>query len=325
LSNWATPDSIHYFEHLRAILPRGTGHLYTTSSRDELVDKSLRCLKMNRQDATIAVGFEGGYVGHTTAAARSLSDAAGFAEHFGMFDWPRLPHPEAVGVEASLAALRELIDARGAAAIIGVYVEIVGERSGRVLDSAAALGLSKLCATHGIPLAVIETASGGYRSGAGPWGLSTLDPGFCPNLVLWYPGGQLGQCFIDSRWWIGAPLQLISTWDGDELSAIRTHEHLRAAHRLELGPGIDALGDLVHEAADHYGGGARVGGLGLYRTLSLGDPARAEAVRARARAAGLLLGRGLPDTLIFAPALDVSPAALRGPVRTALLEAITGG
>ena len=321
LSNWATPDTVHYAEHLRAILPRGTGHLYTTTSRDETVDKSLRCLKLNRPEATIAVGFEGGYLGHTTAAARSLSDPAGFGQQFGLFGWPLLPHPEQVGVAGSVAALRELIEARGAAAIIGVYIELVGERSGRVLSSAAARALGKLCAAHGIPLVLIETASGGYRSGAGPWGLAGLDPEFCPNLVLWYPGGQLGQIFVDSRHWVGAPLQLISTWDGDELSMIRTHEHLRAAHRLELEPSIDALGDLVHEAADRFEH-ARVGGLGLYRTLSLGDPARAERVRERARASGLLLGRGLPDTLILAPQLDISPAAIRGPIRTALLDAL---
>jgi 4-aminobutyrate aminotransferase-like enzyme/GNAT superfamily N-acetyltransferase len=324
LSNWATPDLVHYAEHLRAILPRGTGHLYTTSSRDETVDKSLRCLKLNRPDATIAVGFEGGYLGHTTAAARSLSDPAGFGERFELFEWPRLPHPEQVGVETTLAALRALIEARKAASIIGVYIELVGERSGRVLSSAAARALGKLCASHSIPLVLIETASGGYRSGAGPWGLSGLDPEFCPNLVLWYPGGQLGQIFVDSRHWIGTPLQLISTWDGDELSLIRTHEHLRAAHRLQLEPSIDALGDLVHEAAQTWSGHVRVGGLGLYRTLSFGDPSRAERVRERAQASGLLLGRGLPDTLIFAPPLDIRPAAIRGPIRTALLEAIAG-
>lgn len=323
LSNWATPDTVHYAEHLRAILPRGTGHLYTTSSRDELVDKSLRCLKFNRPKATLAVGFEGGYLGHTTAAARSLSDPAGFDQHLALFEWPRLPHPEQAGVTASVAALRELIEARGAETIIGVYIELVGERSGRVLSSEAALALGKLCAAHGIPLVVIETASGGYRSGAGAWGLSGLDPAFCPNVVLWYPGGQLGQIFIDSRWWVGTPLQLISTWDGDELSMIRTHEHLRAAHRLQLDPAIDALDDLVNEAADRFAL-ARVGGLGLYRTLSFGEAARADAVRERARASGLLLGRGLPDTLLLVPPLDISPAAIRGPIRTALIEAIAG-
>jgi 4-aminobutyrate aminotransferase-like enzyme/predicted N-acetyltransferase YhbS len=324
LSNWATLDSVHYFEHLRAILPRGTGHLYTTSSRDELLDKSLRCLKMSRPGATIAVGLEGGYLGHTTAAARSLSDGAGFGEHFALFDWPRLPHPERAGIETTLAALQAQIDEHGAEAIIGVFVELVGERSGRVLSSAAALGLSKLCAAHDIPLAVVETATGGYRSGAGAWGLDRLDPAFCPNLVLWYPGGQLGQIFIDSRWWIGKPLQLISTWDGDELSQIRTHEHLRAAHRLDLAPAIDALDDLVREAAAAAptDSSARVGGLGLYRTLGFATAEAAEVVRSACAANGLLLGRGLPDTLTFVPPLDIDLAALRGPVRTTLLAAI---
>lgn len=322
LSNWATPDSIHYFEHLRAILPRGTGHLYTTSSRDELLDKSLRCIKMTRPAATIAVGLEGGYLGHTTASARSLSDPAGFGPGFGLFEWPRIPHPEDVGVEASVAALTELIEAQGADAIIGLFVELVGERSGKLLSSAAALALSKLCTTHGIPLAVVETASGGYRSGAGAWGLDALASGFCPNLVLWYPGGQLGQIFIDSRWWVGKPLMLISTWDGDELSQIRTHEHLRAAHRLELGPAIHALDDLVVEAAAALGEGARTGGLGLYRTLSFANPEQAALVQAACRAKQLMLGQGLPNTLTFVPALDVEPASLRGPARTILLDAI---
>jgi 4-aminobutyrate aminotransferase-like enzyme/predicted N-acetyltransferase YhbS len=323
LSNWATLDSVHYYEHLRAILPRGTGHLYTTSSRDELLDKSLRCLKMNRPGSTIAVGFEGGYVGHTTAAARSLSDPAGFGPHFGLFEWPRIPHPDDVGIEASLAALRAVIEKHGAAAIIGVFIEIVGERSGRVLSSASALALSKLCSTHGIPLAVVETASGGYRSGAGAWGLDALSVDFVPNLVLWYPGGQIGQIFIDSRWWIGTPLMLISTWDGDELSLIRTHEHLRVGHRLVLETTITALDDLVLECAARLGAGARVGGMGLYRTLSFPDPERVRAVYEKCRAVGLRLGRGLPDTLTFVPALNLDPATLRGPMRTLLLDAIS--
>jgi acetylornithine/succinyldiaminopimelate/putrescine aminotransferase len=261
-------------------------------------------------------------LGHTTAAARSLSDPAGFGPHFGLFDWPRVAHPDDVGVEASLAALRGVIEQHGAAAIIGVFIEIVGERSGRVLSSASALALSKLCSTHGIPLAVVETASGGYRSGAGAWGLDALSVDFVPNLVLWYPGGQLGQIFVDSRWWIGTPLMLISTWDGDELSLIRTHEHLRVGHRLRLDTTISALDDLVHEGAARLGVGARVGGMGLYRTLSFPDPARMRAVHDRCRAVGLRLGRGLPDTLTFVPALNLDPATLRGAMRTLLLDAL---
>jgi hypothetical protein len=239
-----------------------------------------------------------------------------------LFEWPRIPHPADVGVAASVAALTKLLETHGADAIIGLFVELVGERSGKLLSSEAAIALSKLCTANGIPLAVVETASGGYRSGAGAWGLDALDSSFCPNLVLWYPGGQLGQIFIDSRWWIGTPLMLISTWDGDELSQIRTHEHLRAAHRLELGPAIHALDDLVVEAAEALGEAARVGGLGLYRTLTFADAAQAAAVQEGCRAKQLVLGRGLPDTLTFVPALDLEPASLRGPARTILLDVI---
>jgi 4-aminobutyrate aminotransferase-like enzyme/GNAT superfamily N-acetyltransferase len=320
LSNWATIDSIHYAEHLRAILPRGTSHLYTTSSRDELVDKALRCLKLARPTATRALGLRGGYLGQTTAAARSLSDPRGFDEEFGLFDWPLLPHPSDAGVAATIAALEQLVQAQGAAAILGVFVELVGERSGLVLEGAAALALQKVCRKHDIPLAIVETASGGYRRGCGPWGVDALPGEFVPNMVLWYPGGQLGQIFVDSRWWIGQPLMLISTWDGDEVSLIRTHEHLRAAHRLDLAPAIAELAALVEQAADHLGG--RAGGAGLYRTLTLPSETRAAKLRERARVHGLLLGSGLPDTLLFVPPLDISPARLRGPIRTLLLEAI---
>ncbi len=321
LSNWATLDAIHYAEHLRAILPRGTSHLYTTSSRDEMVDKSLRCLKLSRPQAHLAVGFAGGYLGHTTAAARSLSDASGFGPELALFPWPRLPHPE-LGLSATIEALERLIHEQGATAIIGVYIELLGERSGRVLSGDAALALQKICSAHDIPLVVIETATGGYRSGSGAWGVDGLPETFLPSLVLWYPGGQLGQIFVDSRWWIGKPLMLISTWDGDEVSMIRTHEHLRAAHRLDLEPGIGELDTLLHDAAEQLGGAARVGGVGLYRTLTLASEAIASALRERCRARGVRLGQGVPDTLTFVPPLDIPAAQLRGPIRTALLAAI---
>ncbi len=320
LSNWATIDSIHYAEHLRAILPRGTSHLYTTSSRDEMLDKALRCFKLARPQASVAVGLVGGYLGQTTAAARSLSDPRGFGDEFGLFDWPLLPHPDADGLAATVTALEQLLATRGAAAIIGVFIELIGERSGLVIHADAALALHKLCSAHDIPLAVIETASGGYRRGAGAWGIDALPDRFVPNMVLWYPGGQLGQIFVDSRWWVGKPLMLISTWDGDEVSLIRTHEHLRAAHRLDLLPAIAELDTLVALAGERLAG--RPGGAGLYRTLTLANEDRATHLRELARARGLLLGLGLPDTLLFVPPLDVSPAQLRGPIRATLLDAI---
>lgn len=319
LSNWTTPDVIQYTEHLRHVLPRGTSHLYFTSSRDELVDKSLRCLRLSREKGQLAIGLEGGYLGQTTAAARSLSDPAGFGERFGLFDWPRIPHPGEAGVEATVAALDAVVAEHGADAILGLYMEVVGERSGRVLSADDALALAAACKRHDLPLVVVETASGLYRSGAGAWGLDALPVEFVPDLVLWYPGGQLGHVFAGDRYWIGKPLTLISTWDGDEVSVIRTHEHLREAWRLDLAPAIGALDGLLGELAQSLE--ARVGGLGLYRTLTM-QPERASAVMAAAGRHDVRLREGLPGTLLFVPPLDVDAEAIAGPVTEALRVAV---
>lgn len=321
LSNYATVDFVHYSELLQRLAPRGTGHMYVTTSRDETVDKSLRCLRLSRPQGQIAVGLAGGYVGHVTGAARSLSDPRGFGPALALFDWPRLPHPaEAGGPEACVRALDELVARVGAAAILGLYVEVVGERSGLVLAGEGARVLAAACRRHDIPLVLVETASGGYRAAAGPWGVDTLPAEVVPDAVLWYPGGQIGHIFVGDRYFIKKPLVLISTWDGDELSAIRTHEHLRAARKLDLAAAAAALDDSLRAA---FAGlpGARLGGLGLYRTITLADAATAEAVYQACLHHGLQLGRGLPDTLIAAPALDVGPL-LGAPLRDILAAAL---
>ncbi|MEM7403603.1 MAG: aminotransferase class III-fold pyridoxal phosphate-dependent enzyme, partial [Myxococcota bacterium] len=73
LSSWATPTVVRYTDLLRRVMPKACKHLYVTSSRDETVDKGLRCLRLKRPQAHIVIGFTHQYVGHTTAAARSLS------------------------------------------------------------------------------------------------------------------------------------------------------------------------------------------------------------------------------------------------------------
>jgi 4-aminobutyrate aminotransferase-like enzyme/GNAT superfamily N-acetyltransferase len=320
LSNWTTMDVVHYTEHLRHVLPRGTKHVYFTSSRDELVDKSLRCLRISREKGQIAIGLDGGYVGQTTAAARSLSDPRGFGDRFGLFDWPRLPHPARAGIDATIAALDAFVSEKGSEAILGLYVELVGERSGLVLAGDDAERLAEACRRHDVPLVLVESTTGLYRSGHGAWGVDGLPASVVPDLVLWYPGGQLGHVFVGDRYWVGKPLMLISTWDGDEVSVARTHEHLRRAWQLDLGPAIEALDEVVSEAAESLAGTA--GGQGLYRTIEVKDAARIDALLEMASGQGLRLRRGLPNVIVFAPALDVAPEALSGPVAEALRAAI---
>ncbi len=322
LSNYATIDTVHYTELMRRLAPRGTRHMYFTSSRDELIDKSLRCLMLSRPNGRIAIGFEGGYVGHITAAARSLSDPTGFGPDLKLFDWPRIPHPQ-VGITRTLDALERIVAQEGADTILAVVVEVVGERSGNVLAGEQAVAFSELCRKHDLPLVFVETASGGYRCGPGPWACNNLPPSVVPDMVLWYPGGQLGNIFVNDRYWIAKPLTLISTWDGDEVSIIRTHEHLRAAHKLGAGPLVtagDALGRLLSEVAAEVDG-VRVGGSGLYRTLSFPTPEAAEAFHKAALQHGIRFGRGLPQILIAAPSLDIEIDSLAG-MREPLLQAL---
>lgn len=321
LSNYATIDTVHYVEHLKLLAPRGTGHMYFTSSRDETVDKALRCLRLSRPKGQLAVGLDGGYVGHVTAAARSLSDPRGFGDDLALFEFPRLPHP-AAGIAAFTAALDDLVQREGADRLLGLFVEIVGERSGHVLAGEAASALAAACRRHDLPLVLVETASGGYRGGHGPWGVDTLPEGVVPDMVLWYPGSQVGHIFVGDRYYIKKPLVLISTWDGDELSAIRAHQHLRAARRLRLGEAIDALDELLRDDVQGAFPDVRLGGLGLYRTITFPEPALAEAVDQACLHRGLYLGNGLPDTLVFAPPLTIVPQTITGDLRRRLVAAL---
>ncbi len=329
LSNYATIDTVHYVEHLRCIAPRGTAHMYFTSSRDELVDKSLRCLRLSRPKAQIAVGLEGGYVGHVTAAARSLSDPAGFGPDLGFFDWPRLPHPADAGIHATLAALDALTAKVGSDALFGLYVEIIGERSGLVIDDASATALASACRRHDLPLVFVETASGGYRSTGGAWGVDALPAECVPDMVLWYPGGQLGHIFVNDRYYVGKPLTLISTWDGDEISIIRTHEHLRAARRLEtMDAAATALRDLLQQVFACRFEGAQLGGAGLYQTISFRDPETAATISQICGRLGVFFGRGRPGTLIAAPPLDIEAPAIATAIRSTiepLIDHMLGG
>ena len=145
LSNYATLDTAAYLCELRTRMPRGMTHMYITSSRDEMIDKALRCLRLTRPEAQIAVGMHGGFVGQITAAARSLSDPRGFAPGFGLFPWPRVPHPQDGTVSQTLNALQGVVDEHGAKALFAVVVELIGERSGKVLTEDAAVAVSTWC------------------------------------------------------------------------------------------------------------------------------------------------------------------------------------
>jgi len=293
LMNYVTPAVVRAVEHVTSLFPR-LPHLYLTSSRDETVDKSLRILRWARKKATVAIGLAGGYLGHTTAAARSLSDPAVHRQGPPHFAWPRVPHPAEAGSAATIAALRgEIARAGGADAVLGIYLEPVQERTGRVVPADFWPLLGQLRAELGVPWVAVETASACYRSGAGPFASSALP--VTPDVLLWWGGAQTGYIHVATRWRAAEPLMMVSTWDGDELSLVREHHQLRAARHVDVASGARALDQAL---------AGRGRGQGLYRAID-GDAALAAALLER----GVRVRAYPGGALAIAPALDQAEAA----------------
>jgi RHH-type transcriptional regulator, proline utilization regulon repressor / proline dehydrogenase / delta 1-pyrroline-5-carboxylate dehydrogenase len=303
LCNYVTPASVRAVEWTAALLPE-LPHLYLTSGRDECVDKSLRILRWHRKAAAVAIGLDGGYLGHTTAAARSLSDPAVHAMGPPHFDWPRVPHPAEVGPAATAASLREAITAAGGPdAVFGIFLEAVQERTGRVLPDDLWPALHALREETGVPIVLVENATACYRSGRGPFAFGGAAR---PDLVTWWGGAQCGYIHAAGRLFVPTPLTMVSTWDGDELSLVREHHQLRAARRIDVAgasAALDAALEPVRKA------GMRTLGLGLYRVIEAGDEAARIHVALGQR--GVLL-RALPGgRLAVIPPLDAAEEAAR--------------
>jgi 4-aminobutyrate aminotransferase-like enzyme len=297
LMNYVTPAVVRAIEWVTALCPK-LPHIYLTSSRDETVDKSLRLIRWHRPEANVAIGLSGGYVGHTTAAARSLSCPSVHRQGPPLVAWPRVPHPAEVGAVAGAEALgAEIARAGGPDAVLGIYLEVVQERTGQVLPDDFWPLIAALRDKTGVPVVLVETASASYRSARGPFGHSGT--GFVPDLLTWWGGAQTGYVHAATRWRVAEPLMMVSTWDGDELSLVREHHQLRAARHLDVAAGAAGLDQALAPAR---AAGLAAPGLGLYRVLRAGD--RAEAIESALLARGVRV-RGFPGGgLAIAPGLD---------------------
>ncbi|HWM86830.1 MAG TPA: aldehyde dehydrogenase family protein [Kofleriaceae bacterium] len=302
LMNYVTPAVVRAIEWVTGLYPK-LPHLYLTSSRDETVDKSLRLFRWHRKQAQVAIGFQGGYLGHTTAAARSLSDPQVHRQGPPHFDWPRVPHPADVGSEASIRALRQQIAvAGGPDSVLAFYYEVVQERTGRVIPDDYWPLLAQLRAETGVPVCAVETASAFYRSARGPFA-SAAAP-VAPDALVWWGGAQTGYLHTSTRYRVAEPLTLVSTWDGDELSLVREHHQLRAARQVDVAAASTALDGALAAAARLD---MPVLGLGLYRVIDAGE--RAESLAFDLRRHGVAVRRFPNGCLALAPPLDRGEAA----------------
>src|SRR5690606_15087194 len=120
-------------------------------------------------------------------------------------------------------------------------------------------------------------------------------------------GAQLGHIFCDDHTWVPTPLTLISTWDGDEISMVRTRYHL-----LEAIQGLRARRAQAFEEAllDAVDGRALAFGRGLYWGLDVESEERAQRLLEQAREQNLRLTRGLPGRVMVVPPVNIGDREL---------------
>jgi acyl-CoA reductase-like NAD-dependent aldehyde dehydrogenase/4-aminobutyrate aminotransferase-like enzyme len=298
LSNWATPHLVRYSELLRALMPAHLNHTYFTSGRDEVVDKGLRSLRFHRPLADIALGFSHQWLGHTTAAARSLSHDENQAQPFHFFDWPHIPHPSVFGASQSLEKLEQAIKSFGPERILGLMVELMGEKTALGFDEDYLKNLDNLRKKYDVPLVFVENTSSFYRSGQSLFLSDHLS--VKADMCLWYTGGQLGHVFTNDRYFVKKPLTLISTWDGDELSIARAYHHLLYANMLDKKPMKNFISDMdVLKPKIH--------GQGLCYAMKLKNEHELNLALEHGKSLGVLFGKGFDNSLVIMAKPDFRP------------------
>jgi 4-aminobutyrate aminotransferase-like enzyme len=189
--------------------------------------------------------------------------------------------------------------------VLAIVVTLMGERSGLTLPDDFQAELSALHQDTGVPIVAVETASALGRFGANLWACDG-EP-LKPNVILWYAGGQLGHVFVDDKHYVGKPLTLISTWDGDEISMVRAHHHLLEARHLLK----ESRGAAFQRALEDKKLPGTRRGCGLWQVLDIGDELKADAVRKAALRRGLRVGKGFPGRVVLAPPLCVNDAEIQ--------------
>jgi 4-aminobutyrate aminotransferase-like enzyme len=293
---------------LRQFIPKGLNHSFFTSGRDEVLDKGLRALRFHRPKADIAIGFTHQWFGQVSAAARSLSHKENQKEPFSWFNWPHIAHPNLIGDDESLKILKNTLDNINHDNILGIILELIGEKSSLKFSNYFLEELDIIRKKTNIPLVFSETASGFFRNGHKIFLTDNLD--IKPDMVLWFTGGQLGHIFVQDNYYVDKPLTLISTWDGDEISSIRSYNNLLAAKNLgEKNQEYINILDNINSSYIKFG-------MGYWRGFYIKKNQKIKDIINQAKKKKIFFARGFDNILLVCPPLDLSKERISYLVKT---------
>ena len=189
LSNFVTHDYCKNFEIISELYPKKLQHFYLSSGRAETSDKMIRLLRNKRPKAIEALSVKGSFFGETTAVARSL----GGPWPHKYFAWPTLEKAK---------ELEQYFETHSPELVLGIFASFKKNSTPEHFEALNAF--SKVCKDKNIPLI---TASETLPH-------ESID---C-DAHLTFGKGQLGVIAVTKELFFDKPLQMISTWEGDEWS-----------------------------------------------------------------------------------------------------------
>jgi acetylornithine/succinyldiaminopimelate/putrescine aminotransferase len=206
LSNFVSRNFLENLQSFSELLPAELRHSYTTSGQSECVDKLVKSIWTRRKYERL-LSFEGQFFGAGSNMARCLS---GFKP--AIFPVDHLPSPFSVSHEEILKALDKALSEN---VYQSVWIEPVSQKLLKAWDKNLLEKVMEKCRNHQTPVVFNDSASMFYRWSEGAF-LTSSD--LVPDAGFAYVGGQMGITFSKSEWFVSKPLEIISTWDGDEFS-----------------------------------------------------------------------------------------------------------
>lgn len=190
---FASRDFYRNLHLLKYFYPKELRHFYFTSSHAELIDKTIRILRLKNQKATLAFSFEGDHFATTTAASRGL----GKSDLPTYFQWPKLKW------NSDFKEIKKQIDTQlkqhGTDQYLGLFIKISQDKSEDTLEE-----LLQYCKKQGI-FVVFDTTD--------------HPTSLLPDAMLSYGRNQIGVIATkQTLFHHDSPSVFISTWDGDEFS-----------------------------------------------------------------------------------------------------------